>query len=82
VCVCVCVCVYVTPGCFINVPKCPKTCIFYFGRSFYACKAMLAWILAMALSLSVTSQCSVKRDEQINLVFGMEASFNQPCTVF
>jgi len=36
----------------------------------------------MALCLSVTSQCHVKRNEWINLVVGMEAFFDQSYTVF
>jgi len=44
---------------------------------------MLVRVLAMALCLSVcvclsvTTRCSIKRDEQINLVFGIETSFDQ-----
>jgi len=56
--------------------------------------SMLARIQAMALCpclsicvclsdcLSVTSRCFSKRDEQINLVFGMGASFDQSYSVF
>jgi len=48
--------------------------------------AMLARVLAMALCLSVcrsvTSRCSVKRDERINPVFGMESTLDQSYTVF
>ena len=46
---------------------------------------MLARVLAMALCLCiclVTSRCSIKRDERINLLFGIEASFDQSYTVF
>jgi len=47
--------------------------------------AMLARVLAMALcpclSLSVISRCSIKRNERINLLFGMKASFDQSCAV-
>jgi len=50
---------------------------------FYPRNAMLALTLAMALApvslclcLPVTSWCSVKRDGQIELFFGREASFN------
>ena len=42
----------------------------------YPCDTMLAWILAMARSVSVTSQCSVERDGRIELVFGTQTSFN------
>ena len=47
--------------------------------SFHLCEAMLARALAVALCLSVylSSRCSVKRDGWIDLVFGMEASFDQ-----
>jgi len=49
--------------------------------SFYAHDAILARVLAMALcscpSLSVTSRCSLKWDERINMVFGMRASFDK-----
>jgi len=38
-------------------------------------------ILAMALCLSVTSRCSVETDEQIDLVFGVGASFQPSYTV-
>ena len=31
---------------------------------------MLSRVLAVALCLSVTNRCSVKKDEQINLIFG------------
>ena len=31
--------------------------------------------------LSVTSRCSIKRNERINLLYGMEASFDQSYTV-
>ena len=58
-----------------------KLTCFYYPRD-----AMLARVLAVAMCLSVclsvTSRCSVKREEGINLVFGMEASFDHSCTVF
>jgi len=38
--------------------------------------------VSMSVWASVTSQCSVIRDKWINLLFGMEASFDQSCTVF
>ena len=48
-------------------------------------KVMLARVLAVALRpsvcLSVTTGCSIKRDERINLLFGMMASFDQSYTV-
>ena len=46
--------------------------------------AMLARVIAMALCqcLSVTSRCSIKRDEWTNLVFGMVASFEQSYSFF
>jgi len=44
----------------------------FFFLAFYTCDAMLVWIITMCLCLSFTSRCSVKRDERINLVFGME----------
>jgi len=55
-----------------------------YSRDFYPPDAMLARVLAMALypclCLSVTSQCSIKRDERINMLFGVEASFDQSYT--
>jgi len=42
---------------------------------------MLSRVLAVALCLSVTNRCSVKKDEQINLIFGLQTSFDQSCTV-
>jgi len=49
--------------------------------SFYEHDAILARVLAMALCLcprlSVTSRCSLKWDERINMVFGMRASFDK-----
>ena len=36
--------------------------------------------VSVAVCLSVTSRCSIKRDERINLPFGMEASFDQSYT--
>jgi len=58
--------------------------------NFHPRDAMLAHVLAMALypclsvsvCLSVTSRCSINRDEWINVVFGMGASFDQSYTVF
>ena len=50
--------------------------------SFYPRDVVLAWVLAIALCLSVTSQCSVEVVGRIELVFGMEASFDQFYTVF
>jgi len=38
--------------------------------------------VCLCLCLSVTSRCSIKSDERINLVFGMGTSFHQPYTVF
>jgi len=35
-----------------------------------------------AVSVSVTSRRSIERDERVNLVFGMTASFDQSYTVF
>ena len=51
--------------------------------TFYPRDAVLARVLAMAVCLcqSVTSRCSIKRNERINLLFGMEASFDQSYTV-
>ena len=49
---------------------------------FYPRYAMLVHVLAMALCLSVTSQCSVRRNERINLVFGVEAFSNSPTLCF
>jgi len=48
---------------------------------FYPRDAILARVLAMAMCpclsvcLSVTSQCSIKKDGQMNMLFGMKASF-------
>jgi len=54
-------------------------------NGFYPRDAVLAWVLAVALclsvSMSVTSRCSVKRDERISLVFDVRASFDQSYTV-
>jgi len=62
-----------------------------FQSDFYPHDATLAWVLAMALcptvsvcgrlSVSVKSQCSIKKDARIDLIFGMEASFDQSYTV-
>ena len=35
----------------------------------------------LARVLTVTSRCSIERDEQIDLVFGMQVSFEQSYTV-
>ena len=44
--------------------------------SFYPLNAMLARVLAVAPCLSVTSQCSIKRDEWINqIIFGFDHSY-------
>jgi len=57
----------------------------YAPPSFYPRDTVLARVLAMnvsvSLCLSVTSRCSIKRGERTNLVFGMEASFDQSYTV-
>jgi len=37
--------------------------------------------VSVSLCLSVTSRCSIKRGERTNLVFGMDASFDQSYTV-
>jgi len=37
--------------------------------------------VSVCVCLSVTSRCSVKRHEQINLLFGIEASSDQAYTV-
>ena len=54
--------------------------------NFHPRDAMLARVLAMALCpsvcLSVTSRCSVEVVGRIEMVFGMQASFDQPYTVF
>jgi len=42
---------------------------------------MLAYYLALCLSVSVTSQSSAKTAKGIELVFGMVASFNLSYTV-
>ena len=42
---------------------------------------MLAQVLAVALCLAVTSQCSVEAGVRIELVFGMEPCFDQSYTV-
>jgi len=63
--------------------------IFVDTKIFYPARdAMLARLLTVALCpclsvcLSVTSRCSIKSDERINLVFGMGASFDQSYTAF
>jgi len=38
--------------------------------------------LCLSVCLSVTSRCSIKGNELTNLVFGMEAFFDQSYTVF
>jgi len=48
---------------------------------FHLCDDMPAHVLAVALCLSVTSQCSIKTDGRVDLVFGTDASFNQSCSV-
>ena len=54
--------------------------------NFHPRDAMLARVLAMALCLSVclsvTSRCSVEVVGRIEMVFGMDAFFDQPYTVF
>jgi len=50
--------------------------------SFYPRDVVLAWVLAIALCLYVTTRCSVEGVGRIELVFGMEASFDQFYTVF
>jgi len=42
---------------------------------------MTVGVLATAVCLSVTSRCSIETDGWVDLVFGMEASFNQLYTV-
>jgi len=42
----------------------------------YARAGILAMALCPCLCLSVTSRCSIKRNERINLLFGMKASFD------
>jgi len=42
----------------------------------------MALCLYVCLCLSVTSQCSVKRNERSNLVLGTAAFFDQSYTVF
>jgi len=51
---------------------------------FYPRDAMVARLLAMALclSVSVTSRCSVETDERIELVFVMGASFHCAKKIF
>jgi len=53
-------------------------CNLLFLFSCHLRNAMQAWILAMARCLCppITSQCSVKTAGRIELVFGMEASFD------
>jgi len=47
---------------------------------------MLAWVLptavCLSVCLSVTSRCSIEVVGRIELVFGMEAYFDQSYTVF
>ena len=55
---------------------------------FYARRYAIARVLAIALCLSVClrlfvwCRCSIEKNERINLVFGMEAFFDQSYTVF
>jgi len=50
-------------------------------KCFYPRDAM-APCLCLSVCLSVTNRCCIERDGWSNLVFGMEASFDQSCTVF
>jgi len=54
---------------YVNVKQNLKKYLLISG--FYPRDAMLAWVLAMALCLSVTSRCSIEMDGRIQLVFGM-----------
>ena len=38
--------------------------------------------VSVSVCLSVTSRCSIKMDKRIELVFGMEVSFDQSYAVF
>jgi len=53
---------------------------------FYPRDAMLACTscgpASVLVSVSVTSRCSIRRDEPINLVFSMEAFFDRSYCVF
>jgi len=44
--------------------------------SYFPRDAMLARVPAMALCLSVTSRCSIERDERIGLILGMGTSLD------
>jgi len=74
------VCLYECLCVFLSATISPELHV-QFSPNFYARDATVARVLAMALCLSVsvclsvTSRCSVKRNERINLVFGMEAFF-------
>jgi len=66
----------------------PVTIIINYNTAgFYLCDAMLARVLAMILCLclcpclSQVGVLSKGMNEQVNLLFGMEASFNQSYTV-
>jgi len=37
--------------------------------------------VSVSVCLSVSSRCSIERDERMNLVFGMDASFDQSYAV-
>jgi len=45
-------------------------------------RAMVLCLSDVSVCLSVTSRSSIKRDERINLVFGMDAFCDQSYTVF
>jgi len=75
-----------TDNCFVMRSRSPSD-----GRSimiFYPRDAMLARVLAMALCpsvcrrLSVTSRCSIKRDERINLVLAWRLLSTSPILYF
>ena len=55
-------------------------CVIMNNCGFYPRDAMLAQVLAKALclcpSVSVTMRCFIERGARIDLVFGMEASFD------
>jgi len=55
--------------------------MFASGDSFYLHNAALLALTVSLVCLSVTGRYASKRDERINLVFGMEASFDQSYTV-
>jgi len=60
-----------------------QMCVIMNNCCFYPRDAMLAQVLAkpkalcLCPSVSVTSRCSIERGARIDLVFGMEASFDQ-----